>query len=100
MNRRRSLNGIHTTMARKKAQGINAAAWFAGQSFHQSAADLPFEQIPVKELDKAGASLLPKAEPVVQHICPYCTNPLTAGNFQNFPYCDPICAINAQGDSE
>lgn len=100
MNRRRSLNNLHRTMARKEAQGVNAAAWFASQSFHQSAAEMPFEQIPMKELDKAGAALLPKPEPKPElHICPYCSKPLTV-NFQNFPYCDPICAINAQDDSE
>ena len=63
MNRRRMLNSIHRDIARK---GIPAADWFNRQSFHASAADMPFDRIPMAELDKAGASLLPKADPPVE----------------------------------
>lgn len=85
MNRRRILSGIHRDIARKP---INAAAWFAGQSFHQSAADMPFDRIPTKELDKAGAALLPK--------CAYgCGSVVSA---EHSPYCSSTCAVNASED--
>lgn len=64
---RRSLRGIHTTMARKR-QGVNAAAWFAGQSFTSaSRGDLPLTRLTDKQLNEAGAGLLPKRE-----TCPDC----------------------------
>lgn len=58
---RRSLRGIHTTMARK--QGVNAAAWFAGQSFTSaSRGDMPLARLTDKQLNEAGAGLLPGNE--------------------------------------
>lgn len=64
---RRSLRGIHTTMARK--QGVNAAAWFVGQSFTSaSRGDLPLTRMTDKQLNEAGAGLLPKA----REVCPDC----------------------------
>jgi len=65
MNHRRLLSGVHRSLARK--QGINAAAWFAGQSFHQSAADMPLTRLTDAQLNDAGAGLLPTRD-----ICPDC----------------------------
>lgn len=65
MNRRRQLSSVHRTIARK---GVNAAAWFAGQSFTSaSRGDMPLERLTVKQLDQAGAALLPARE-----VCPVC----------------------------
>lgn len=86
MNRRRMLSSVHRRMARQQSQGLNAVAWFNGQSFHQSAADMPFERIPTKELDKAGAALLPK--------CAYgCGQTVSA---EHAPFCSSTCSINAE----
>ena len=88
MNRRRVLNSINRDIDRKR--GINAVAWFAGQSFHQSTVDMPFERIPMKELDKAGAALLPKAEQAEPERCAYC------GDVDNEAHDAARCAINAR----
>lgn len=64
MNRRRMLSNIRRT----SAQGVNAAAWFAGQSFTSaSRGDVPVTQLSIKQLDEAGAGLLPEAD-----VCPDC----------------------------
>lgn len=88
MNRRRILSSIHRDIARKP---INAVAWFNAQSFHQSAEAMPFEQIPMKELDKAGAALLPKPE---SKRCIYCGGELDADTYS--PFCSTTCAIDAE----
>jgi hypothetical protein len=88
MNRRRILSSIHRDIARKP---INAAAWFGGQSFHHSAADMPFERIPTKELDKAGAALLPRHEDEHELTrCAYC------GEVDDQAHDAARCAINAE----
>lgn len=91
---RRSLRGIHTTIARK---GVNAAAWFAGQSFTSaSRGDMPLERLTVKQLDQAGAALLPDDEtPELKH-CIYCGG---VNEALDDYYCSRICAINAMGDA-
>jgi hypothetical protein len=66
MNRRRILSGVHRSIARQ--QGINAAAWFAGQSFTSaSRGDMPLERLSDKQLNEAGAGLLP-----TRIVCPDC----------------------------
>lgn len=66
MNRRRILSGIHTTIARK--QGVNAAAWFAGQSFNSGTrGDMPLTRLTDQQVNAAGAGLLPARE-----VCPDC----------------------------
>lgn len=91
MNRRRILNSIHRDIARK--QGVNAVAWFNGQSFHQSATDVPFERLSNADLNKVGPRLV-AAPPVERAVCAYCT----AGQATdaNFPYCSPGCAVRAE----
>ncbi len=51
--------------------GINAAAWFAGQSFTSAhRGDMPLTSMSVAQLDQAGAGLLP--EPDETPHCIYC----------------------------
>lgn len=65
-NRRTQLNSIRRDIARER--GINAAAWFAGQSFTSaSRGDVPLTHLSIAQLDQAGAGLLPKPE-----TCPDC----------------------------
>ncbi len=66
MNRRRILSGIHTTIARK--QGVNAVAWFTGQSFNSGTrGDVPLERLTYTQVNQAGAGLLP-----TRIVCPDC----------------------------
>ena len=66
MNRRRILSGVRRSLARK--QGVNAAAWFAGQSFTSAdRGDLPLARLSDKQLNQAGAGLLP-----TRVVCPDC----------------------------
>lgn len=90
MNRRRVLSSVHRSMARK--QGVNAAAWFYGQSFTSaSRSDMPLTQLSVAQLDQAGAALLPQAE---TEPCAYgCGHPASR---THAPYCSAICAVNAE----
>lgn len=61
MNRRRILSGIHRDIARR--QGVNAAAWFAGQSFTSaSRGDVPLTRLSDAQVNAAGAGLLPARE--------------------------------------
>lgn len=67
MNRRRLLNGIHRSIARQQG-GVNAAAWFAGQSFNSGTrGDLPLTRLTDKQLNDAGPGLLPS-----RAVCPDC----------------------------
>lgn len=96
MNRRRQLSSVHRSIARKA--GLNAAAWFAGQSFTSaSRGDMPLERLTVKQLDQAGAALLPEPEPepIDPTRCIYCGGVNAA---LDELYCSAVCAINAQGD--
>lgn len=71
-NRRRQLNSVHRTIARK---GINAAAWFAGQSFNSGTrGDMPLERLSIKQLDTAGIGLLPRCSECKSSQCPHATN--------------------------
>lgn len=66
MNRRRILSSIHRDIARQ--QGVNAAAWFAGQSFTSaSRGDVPLTRLSDAQVNEAGAALLPARE-----VCPVC----------------------------
>lgn len=66
MNKRRILNGINRSIDQKR--GINAAAWFAGQSFNSGTrGDLPLSRLTDKQLNEAGAGLLPS-----RAVCPVC----------------------------
>lgn len=66
MNRRRLLSGIHRSIARQ--QGVNAAAWFAGQSFNSGTrGDMPVTRLTDQQLNDAGAGLLPS-----RAVCPVC----------------------------
>lgn len=66
MNRRRVLNSVHRSIARK---GINAAAWFAGQSFTSaSRGDMPLERLSIPDLDRV-APILVTPERIA---CPDC----------------------------
>lgn len=61
-NRRRTLSTIRRT------SGINAAAWFAGQSFNGGTrGDVPVTRLSIAQLDQAGAGLLP-----TRTVCPDC----------------------------
>lgn len=96
MNRRRQLSGIHRSIARQ--QGVNAAAWFAGQSFTSaSRGDMPLERLSVKQLDEAGAGLLPDDDQPEPKRCIYCGGVNEAAD--EF-YCSQMCAISAMGDVE
>lgn len=56
-NRRRQLSSVHRTLARK---GVNAAAWFAGQSFNGGTrGDMPLTRLTDAQVNQAGAGLLP-----------------------------------------
>lgn len=65
-NRRRQLSSVHRSIARQ--QGVNAAAWFAGQSFNGGTrGDMPLTRLTDKQLNQAGAGLLP-----TRTVCPDC----------------------------
>jgi len=92
---RRALRSIHRTIARK--QGINAAAWFAEQSFTSaSRGDMPLTRLSDKQANQAGAALLPEADETTEpKRCIYCGGMNEA--LDDY-YCSRICAINAMGD--
>lgn len=84
---RRRLRGIHTTMARK---GVNAASWFAGQSFNSGTrGDMPLTQMTDKRLNQAGAGLLPARDDEPAR-CAYC------GEVDGGDHDAARCAINAE----
>lgn len=89
MNRRRILSGIRRDLNR---QGVNAAAWFAGQSFHAST-DVPLTRLSIPELDRIGPKLVTTL-PQERAVCIYCTG--APASDANFPYCSSQCAINAE----
>ncbi len=67
-NRRRILNSINRDIDRKR--GVNAAAWFAGQSFTSAhRGDMPLTRLTDQQVNEAGAGLLPRT---VQVVCPDC----------------------------
>lgn len=94
-NRRRQLHSVHRTIARK---GINAAAWFADQSFTSaSRGDMPLTRLTDTQANQAGAGLLPDAEPEPEpKRCIYCGG---VNEALDDYYCSRICAINAMGDA-
>lgn len=94
MNRRHTLSSVRRSIARKQEPGINAVAWFSGQSFHQSAADhSTVERMSIADLDRIGPRLVTTA-PVERAVCIYCTE--APATDTNFPYCSSQCAINAE----
>jgi hypothetical protein len=87
---RRSLRGIHTTIARKQAQGV--------QSSFTPRVDLPVTLMTDQQLNAAGWGLLPEPEPVETPTCIYCG--VACFMSAPLPYCSTSCAINAAADNQ
>lgn len=86
MNRRRILSSVHRSIARQAAVDVAPLD-------HST-----IERLSIADLDRIGPRLVTTAPPRESTTCLYCTS--ASASDANFPYCSPICAINAQQEDD